>query len=216
MSVIGDNIHALRILHGITQQELADVAEVTRETVNKWETGAIGNVRTSNVNRLREYFNLSIDDLRSETCGLAARLSAQNTAIGSGEAAAQVPVLTLFEICNGVRTASSDRSVEVPASVQRHHPNSFAFVIDDSMNRVIPESCYAIADPDAKANSDSIVLVRAPNQDDTLLPRRLQRGQTKAILSAESYAHHEDDIVMDVSDLHIVGTVVWFQPQREL
>lgn len=45
MSVIGDNIRALRTVKGegreITQQEIADIAGVTRETVNKWESGAI-------------------------------------------------------------------------------------------------------------------------------------------------------------------------------
>ena len=79
MSIVGDNIRALRVMRGqngedMTQSELAEKIGVSRETVNKWETGTIPNLRDSNIKKSRELFSLTVDDLRSESLGLAAQL----------------------------------------------------------------------------------------------------------------------------------------------
>ena len=89
MSIVGDNIRALRELKGITQQELAAAVHVSRETVNKWENGTIESVRERNLALLREHYGLSMDDLRSEYKGLAAQLHSHMVA-GSTEVHPQV------------------------------------------------------------------------------------------------------------------------------
>lgn len=75
MSVIGDNIAALCELRGLTDQQVGDAIGVNRETVGRWRRGVIRGIRSSNVERLRAAFDLSVDDLRSDTRGLAAQLA---------------------------------------------------------------------------------------------------------------------------------------------
>lgn len=200
MSVIGDNIRALRELHGLTQQELADLTGVSRETVNKWEMGAIGNVRTSHVEALRERFSLSIDDLRSESCGLAAKA---NRSSGPDEKAhPYVPLAS----------SPTVEDVEVTATLLANHPHAFAWTVpDDSMARTLPRGCHAIIDPDAVPTAGSVILAKIPDLAAPIL-RQLSAGSTKAMLSADC----DEDRILDLEDLDIRGVVVWFQAASEL
>lgn len=203
MSVIGDNIKALRNLHGLTQQQLADIAGVSRETVNKWETGSIGNVRTSNIEVLRNHFHLSVDDLRSETLGLAAKAQDRNPS-------------DLGRPCVPVLDSIDGEVVEIPATILAHHPNALAYLVpDDSMGRAVPDGCVAIIDPVAKPGTNSIILADLPDSTRPVL-RRLHPGSTKALLSAEGFERREEDVVLDLGDFKIRGVVVWYQAEHEM
>lgn len=199
MSIIGDNIRALRDLEGLTQQELADAIQVTRETVNKWESGAIETLREHNVETLRHRFSLSIDDLRSETNGLAAKQARAQGASGYSP--------------NGF-------SVEIPMMAQsllQRHPHAFTHIANESMTRVIPMGCRVLIDPDMQERSGSIVLVELLDGTNQQLElRRIHLGTTKALLSAESYEGVFDDVVIDYNQIAIKGVAFWFQPCDEL
>lgn len=222
MSVVGDNIRALRTLFGadgrdLTQAELADIAGVTRETVNKWESGAIGNVRTANINRLREYFDLSVDDLRSESTGLAAKLRSAGREEGEGRSAeATVPVVPLDETLHGLHDVRARRMVEVPVSIASRHPRSFAFVVEyDDMARVLPRGCHAVVDPDVLPQNGSVVVADVCEGREAPVVRRLFRGSDKAMLSSDGFGE-TGDLVVDAKSLRVVGTVVWYQAAKEL
>lgn len=68
----GENIRALRDLHGITQEQLATKLGVTRESVVKWESGKI-NIRDRHVSKIVELFGVDPDDIKSDAYGLAAK-----------------------------------------------------------------------------------------------------------------------------------------------
>lgn len=226
MSVVGDNIRALRTLYGegcdITQVELAEIIGVTRETVNKWEAGSIGNVRTSNINRLREYFGLTVDDLRSEANGLAAQLRAkQATQDGVNKRAddfksLSIPLVSLDDLRGQQDELLSDDEIEVPQSLAKQTRRMCAFVVeDDTMTLVLPKGSHAVVDLDAVPQTGSIVVVDVPNATGGLLVRRLHCGTTKAMLSSEGL-HATDDIVLELSDVHVIGAVVWYQSAKVL
>lgn len=221
MSVVGDNIRALRTLYGegrdITQVELAQIVGVTRETVNKWETGSIGNVRTSNLDRLRDYFGLTVDDLRSESNGLAARLRARRDAEGDGDTQADesasnlIPLVALCDLHGEVDSVRTGTVIEVPSCVMDLSHRLFAFAVeDDSMTLALPKGSHAVLDLDAVPKTGSIVVVDAPHSSPYPLVRRLYRGTTTAMLSSEGL-RATDDIVLPLSDIHVVGVIVWCQ-----
>ena len=227
MSVVGDNIRALRTLYGngrdLTQTELAEIIGVTRETVNKWEAGSIGNVRTSNINRLREYFGLTVDDLRSETNGLAAQLIARREVEIQGHATAtlsedlfSVPLVSLADLRDCAKASNKAQKVEVPPSLASKHRLLYACVLtDDSMAMTLPKGCHVFVDLNVEPQTGSIVVASVPKVTSDPLVRRLHRGATKAMLSAEGYENKED-IVLEFSDMDVIGTVVWYQAAKEL
>lgn len=240
-TILGDNLRALRTIHGITQKELADIAEVTRETVNKWENGSIGNIRNANLDNIRRHFNLSIDDLRSESRGLAASLQANDLSID--RTSASVPLVDTTQLAaflhNTTQTRHAkpcaDSSVPIPSSIYAQHPESFAMLLEVStMSRVIPLGCCIIVDPQLLPSPNSIVLVATDNisscdveyssdaqskTDDShrhYSLRRLHQGSTMSLLSTESYDDEREDIVIPTAELNPIGTVVWFQASKEL
>lgn len=226
-TVLGDNLRALREMKGITQQELAEIACVTRETVNKWESGTIGNIRTANLRSILEHFCLTEDDLRSERQGLAARLPKKTAESASGYAT--VPLVAaddlecMASLSNLEEQEDSLPRIPVPDILWTNHPHAFALEIDSSsMNRVLPEGCRVIVDPMLTPTSGTIVLARLEPQgenadgDSTPALRRLHLGSSTALLSSETYGAPDKDVVTPSAGLDILGTVVWYQPPEEL
>ena len=207
MSIIGDNIRALRQRENLTQQELADIAQVTRETVNKWESGTIEALREHNVKTLRDYFDLSLDDLRSESNGLAAKMRIEGN---SGPKTIAVHRLETLEII-------PDRRAYIASRLIHRHPGAFAVEMDDSMTRVLPEHCHAFVDPDLPASSGSLVLTEVREDSSQMfLVRRLHLGSSKAMLSTDSTESGPSDIIINRSDLTLRGTVFWYQAPCEM
>lgn len=209
MSIVGDNIRALREREGLTQQELADAIHVSRETVNKWESGAIESLRERNVAVLRNRFSLTVDDLRSEHKGLAAQLH------GRGMGSTGLAGLGPHAVDSGA-SISPTRSY-VSDILWQDHPEAFAVEMDSSMSRVLPAGCLAFVDPQITPANGAIVLAEIVTEGGSELKvRRLHLGSTKALLSAESYEADAEDIVVDTDQLHVRGTVFWYQPSGEL
>ena len=69
----GQNIKALRKRDQLTQEEFAALIGVSKETVCRWEKDRYA-IRRSTLLKIVSKFNLQLDDLTSETAGLAARL----------------------------------------------------------------------------------------------------------------------------------------------
>jgi SOS-response transcriptional repressor LexA len=85
------------------------------------------------------------------------------------------------------------------------------------MSRVLPAGYLAFVDPQIQPTNGAIVLAKVMLGDKVeLAVRRLHLGSTKALLSAESYEADQEDIVVDMEQLDIRGTVFWYQASGEL
>lgn len=228
MSIVGDNIKALRKIYGrngedLTQQDIADIAGVARETVNKWESGIIGNIRDSNIQRIRDHFHLTVDDLRSETNGLAAQLSnngvSSNHMLVTSSGEATVPLLLLGKVHAGALTDEELVSlppIEVPNSLLVKHPKAFALLVEGGcMSKVAPEGFVVIVDPDLEPHNGSIVVVET--EEYRAMLRRWYKFQSMLVLEADSYDQYDDIVIKDEDGpVRVVGTVVWVQSMEEL
>ncbi len=205
MSVIGDNIRALRKREGLTQEQFAAACGFTRETVNKWETGAIGEVRASNVETIRNVFHLSFDDLRSRSHGLAAQIAGAVF----HPADATIPLVTAKREAVDV--------VEVTHSLAAEHPGAFAVdVSDDMMSHVLPTGSLAIVDPDLEGKPGDIVLADDPAGGPSPILRRLTETDDGLCLVSDSYRRHEEHFIRNIRGFKIHGTLIWYQPKRSL
>lgn len=227
MSILGDNIKALRKLKGhdgedLTQTDIAEIAGVSRETVNKWESGAIGNIRDSNIQRLRDYFNLTVDDLRSETNGLASQLakagvsSRTDNVLATGEALVPLYSMGLVHAGEFSSEEKTSRMVEVPKSVLDRHPCAIALTVEgDCMSRVVPDGYHVLVDTNLSPHNGSIVV--AETRDYQAVLRRWYKFKSLLVLQADSYAEY-DDIVIGEDDgpVRVIGTVVWCQSAKEM
>ena len=195
-----ENIDALLVKHDITQESLARVAGVSPSSVTRWRHGA--QMRKDSLEKICEYFDISEDDLLSDSYGLAAKEHGRfNDVPVRADGDATVPLTTLGS---------------VPASLLRSHPRARALVVEgDCMNRVAPDGMAVVYDPDMEPHNGSVAIVETENYDAVM--RRWYRGGDTLMLVADSYGKHPD-IVLTEEDgpIRLVGTVVWVQSSREM
>lgn len=216
----GANIRALREKFGLTQDQLAEKLGVTRESVHRWETDKM-TARDRHVSRLIELFGVEPEDIKSEKYGLAAQLSGRvrlpDGAMPVVPSSATVPLLTIGRVHAGAMTDEdeSDYMVEFPRSVAERHPGCFALRVEgDCMNRRYPEGCHIMVDPNMEPRNGSAVV--AEFEDGRSVLRNYLRGSSTLMLTADSFAEHEDIIVtLDDPPVRTVGVVVWYQADKE-
>nr|WP_314785048.1 S24 family peptidase [Olsenella uli] len=212
-----ENIDALLVKFDINQDALARVAGVSPSSVTRWRQGA--QIRKESINRICKYFGLAEDDLLSDSYGLAAKEHGSAnfvpvTALGE----ATIPLMTLGRVHAGPFTdeEETERSVEVPASLLRNHPNARALLVEgDCMDRVVPEGMAVVFDPDKEPTNGSIVIVEADGY--RALMRRWYRGGSTLMLVADSHGSYEDIVLTeDDGPVRVVGTVIWAQSSKEM
>lgn len=222
MDAFARNISALLDRESMSQTELAKRIGVSITTVNGWIRRGVQPFPAS-VESIRSAFGLSNDDLLSESAGLYAQLHGlvgkPSGAIAAKEPRkAYAPLLGRIHAGDAVEPDVLDDEIPIPWDVwDRHRSGYFLQVEGTCMNRVYPDGCYVFIDPDMEPSSGSIAAVSIDGAD--YIMRRLYVGANTCILSPESFDPEWRDIVITAGSGHEVdmaGTVVWFQPEREL
>ena len=100
--------------------------------------------------------------------------------------------------------------------LERHRNAYFLEVEGDCMDRVYPEGCFILVDPDKMPVNGSVAVVSIDGSDYVI--RRMYRGASTLVLSPDSHSEHEDIVITSAEGktVELVGTVVWFQPKDEL
>ena len=224
MGVLSKNLSALLEREGITQEEFADSIGVSRETANRWISGNITSIRDKNIEKIRAEYNLDVDDLRSETNGLYAKLHGITQPIVPSSARrmvaskpAYLPLLGCVHAGDAQEPDVMDDLVECPASVAARHPRAYFLRVEgDCMSRVYPAGSLILVDPEATPQDGSIAVVSIDGADYVM--RRLRKGSRSLMLSPDSYSDEYDDIIVNPIEhtVQFVGSVVWYQPEHEL
>lgn len=212
METIGRNLKALREREGITQQQLADALGVTVTSVSGWETRGTY-PRKSAVDAIKHTYNVTEDDLFSSTHGLYAKLYGL-TPITPQASDSYAPVFGI--IAAGDPSEAFEQTGEthwVSPEVQQRYPDGFFLrVIGDSMDRVLPDSCYAYIAP-CEVKSGDIAAVKVNGDEATIKRVRLTDGLV--ILEPESSNSEHRRRIIDEHDpdapyVRMLGKVVWY------
>lgn len=199
---VTQNITALIDYYGMTQRTFAKRIGKTQSAVSQWLVGGKA-PSYSTLKRICEEFNLTEEDLLSETNGLYARYHGLTEATPG-----QIKPRPSY-----VAAISKDgKMIGCPSSfASKHKSASFIRCEDDGMDKIIPEGCDILVDPDAVLDAGSIIVA---DVDGKHIVRRYYKGSQITVLSPESHNQdYEDEIFEDVS---IMGRVVWFQAAGEL
>ena len=147
---IGNNINAIRIHKGLSQEQLAKAAGVSQTTISAWECGS-STPRKANIYKLIEAIpSLDFDDVMSEDNGFAKKVLRMSRAT-SDESYANIPIYGEIAAGTPIDMMEIDDSFPVPAKIRNAHPNSGLLrVVGDSFNRRLPNGCLALIDFDQK------------------------------------------------------------------
>ena len=148
---IRENIIKLREMNQITQEQLAEIAGVSRGAVSQWE-GGFSEPRMGAIQRMADYFNISksniIEDDGMDVCYRSSIPGAMKV---RGCEDTYIPLLSFGRVHAGSLTdeEAAEKTINVPSSVANNHPNAFALEVEGNcMNHVIPEGAHVLVDPD--------------------------------------------------------------------
>lgn len=224
---IRENIVALREMYDITQEELAGVAGVSRGAVSQWE-GGFSEPRMGAIQKIADHFGLMKSNI-IEDGGMSLVDPFTKKPFGeppfprgafapAASSPAHAPLLGRVHAGDAVEPDVLEGEVSLPHEVRERHPNGYFLEVEgDCMNNVYPPGCLIYIDPDKEPQNGSIAAVEIDGHDAVM--RRLYRGASTIVLSPDSTSPRYDDIVLKADEDHtveLVGTVVWYQPAREM
>ena len=220
---IPENIDALLVKYDINQDHLARIADVTPGAVTGWRKGSTP--RKDAVRNICDYFNLSEDDILSETYGLAAKeygdfpgISNARPAVGMAMGLAprlgkvHAGVLAQPDVCDEATMVS------IPQFLVDEDPDCFVVSSEgDCMDKVLSVGSDLVVSRKKQPRDNSIVMASVDGCD--YIVRRLRMTANTMILSPESHnPDHEDIIIRRDSEhsLEIPGVITWYQAPREM
>lgn len=212
---IRENIIELRKRERITQEELAKIAKVSRGAVSQWE-GGFSEPRMGAIQNIADHFGITKSSLIEDN-GLS--LVAPNGAIKAiASEPAYAPLLGRVHAGKAQEPDVLHDAVPLPYEIIKRHPQGYFLQVEgDCMDRVYPEGCYILIDPEQRPSNGSIAVVSIDGADYVM--RRLYRGANTLILSPDSHNAEYVDMVFAATTEHTVefhGTVVWFQSSKEM
>lgn len=207
----GANIKRLREQHGLTQEQLGKMVDVSRSTITQWERGWT-TPRMGNVQLLAGALGVSTADI------IADEIPPSNAIKPATSKPAYAPLLGRVHAGEAQEPDVLQDAIPVPYEIIKRHPRGYFLQVEgDCMDNVYPEGCYILIDPEQRPSNGSIAVVSIDGADYVM--RRLYRGANTLILSPDSHnAEHEDMVFADATE-HTVefhGTVVWFQSSKEM
>lgn len=207
----GANIKRLREQHGLTQEQLGKMVDVSRSTITQWERGWT-TPRMGNVQLLAGALGVSTADI------IADELPPSNAIKPATAKPAYAPLLGRVHAGQAQEPDVLQDAVPVPYEIIKHHPQGYFLQVEgDCMDNVYPEGCYILIDPEQRPSNGSIAVVSIDGADYVM--RRLYRGANTLILSPDSSNAEHEDMVFAATTEHTVefhGTVVWFQSSKEM
>ncbi len=221
----GKNIKALRDKFGLTQDQLAEALDVTRESVVRWEADKMA-IRDRHVAKMVELYGVDPDDIRSEASGLYAQLRGliaslpKNARPAVGMAMGLAPRLGKVHAGVFAEPEVFDEStmVQIPQFLLDEDPESFVVSSEgDCMDKVFSVGSDLVVSRKKQPRDNSIVMASVDGCD--YIVRRLRMTANTMILSPESHnPDHEDIIIRRDSEhsLEIPGVITWYQAPREL
>lgn len=207
----GANIKRLREQHGLTQEQLGKMVDVSRSTITQWERGWT-TPRMGNVQLLAGALGVSTADI------IADELPPSNAIKPTTAKPAYAPLLGRVHAGKAQEPDVLQDAIPVPYEIIHRHPQGYFLQVEgDCMDNVYPEGCYILIDPEQHPSNGSIAVVSIDGADYVM--RRLYRGANTLILSPDSHNAEHEDMVFAATTEHTVefhGTVVWFQSSKEL
>lgn len=211
---VKENIKRLRLQAGLTQEQLADKIGVARSTVTQWESGW-SRPRMGVAEKLAQVFGVRVSEIVDDVDSPYIPPNAIPMTAGK---TVKLPLVGSVHAGTPTEPDLIDDYIEVPEAIQACHPKAYCLRVEgDCMDKVYPEGCIIVVDPDQRPHNGSIAAVILDDYDYVM--RRLYRGANTMILSPESYNPEHEDIVItgnDETTVQLVGTVVWFQSDGQM
>ena len=192
-----------RIAKGWSQQDLAERLGTTQQTIQRYESGA-RDIKSSVLVSLSKVLGVTISYL----------LGMENSAIPNNSTV-DVPLYGSIAAGTPMEMIASESSQPVPIEVQCRYPSAFLLrVRGESMNRVLPNGCFALIDPEQREPVNCKAYAVCVNGYDATI-KRVRRLQNGFELAPDSLDPTYKPTVYDYGEpgtdtVTIIGRVVYY------
>lgn len=218
-SSFGRNLKSLRESRGMTQQQLSEAIGMSVTAISLWETQGKQPRSSETVTNLCHALGCSKQELFGFSDGFFAIQSGISESIAAQGANYTAKAPIVGSIAAGDPSAAIEMTGEtrdLPAKVRERFPGGFFLLVKgDSMNKVLPEGCYAYIAPsdELEVKSGDVAAVKVNGDEATVKRVKLLDGLV--ILEPESTnpAHRRraiDESDPDAPYVRILGRVVWY------
>lgn len=194
-----------RKLRNITQAELAEKMRTTQQTIQRYETNQV-NIRMDKMIEMSEILNVSLAYL----LGMSSKPE-----LSEASDMTPVPLLDSISADTPIEMINVDETYDIPSEIHDKYPQAFLFkVVDDSMNRVLPNGCYALINPCKEAIEPLKAYAVCVDDFDATIQRvkPLSNGYELIPDSIDPTFRSQifDFNEVDTQSVSIIGEVIWY------
>lgn len=199
------NLKQARKDAGYTQGEVSEITGIALGTLRRWEQG-VNEPDMGSIIQLARLYRTSTDAI------LGSEFSAVS-ADGSN-AFTEVPLYGSIAAGTPIEMLQIDDTFPVPTKVHDTYPDAFLLkVVGSSMNRILPDGCYALVNPCEEVEYDNKPYAVCVNGHDATIKRvhKLDNGfelvpdSTDPTFKAKVYDYGEEG----TEKITIIGRVVY-------
>lgn len=222
---IRENIIRLREIWDVTQDELGEIAGVTRGAVSQWE-GGFSEPRMGAIQKISDHFGIKksniIEDGGMDLIDPITK-KPRNLPKGArpvkGMEMGYVPLRGKVHMGTPIEPETYEQEmILAPQFLIDEDPDLYACTSEgDCMNRVYPEGCIIFVSPNKPPQNGSVAVVTIDGIDSVM--RRMFKTANTLVLSPDSFNPENKDIIITSDDDRTVefnGKVVWFQSNGEM
>lgn len=194
-----------RKLRNITQAELAEKMRTTQQTIQRYETNQV-NIRMDKMIEMSEILNVSLAYL----LGMSSKPE-----LSEASDMAPVPLLGSISTDTPIEMINVEETYDIPSEIHDKYPQAFLLkVVDDSMNRVLPNGCYALINPYKEAIESMKAYAVCVDDFDATIQRvkPLSNGYELIPDSIDPTFRPQifDFNEVDAQSVSIIGEVIWY------
>ena len=195
---------------GYTQEKVSELTEIALGTLRRWEQG-VNEPDMESVKLLAALYGTSTDTILGTEYGTP--LSAIKPI--SGINMADVPLYGSIAAGTPIEMVEVEGAHPVPAKVIEQYPDAFLLEVEgESMNRILPNGCYALVDPCDDVERDGQPYAVCVNGYDATIKRvrKLNNGfqlvpdSNDPTYAVETYNYNEPG----TETITIIGRVVYY------
>lgn len=192
---VNENIKKLRCRADLTQEQLAELIDVSRSAITQWEAG-YSSPRIGTVQKLASLFRVPISAIVDDREVIPIK-GAKPAQIGSYVA---VPLLGKVHAGDPTEAETIDADmVEIPAWLFDRDPETYTVIVEgDCMDKIYPEGCVIAISPNRMPDNGSIAVVTIDDADTVV--RRIYKTPQTLVLAPESHNPEHKDIVITQTD----------------
>lgn len=193
----------------LTQKEVSAKTGIPLGTIRRWEQGQ-NDPDLNSLIQLIKLYGVSLESiLEIEVAGDNSVNRNRNSRMMSA------PLLSRITAITSIEAITSDETYDIPSDIYERFPQAFLLKVeDDSMNRVLPNGCYALINPCQEASKPMKAYAVCVNGFDATIKRVKPLSNGYELIPDSIDPTYRPQIFdfneIDTQPVSIIGEVVWY------